>query len=162
MSAPPAPCLYHAASLAATACSPHSGGGTRFWERFHLEMSNEEAYAHMQALIAQSQSALVPQVMPQATVHCGKSVHAASAPVRERTQRRGRVRLYARAWALAARCRASPSSAISPSCTWPHGPLRRWWSGPTSSSRTTGPHDGVHPASARPKRVCMGVREREE
>lgn len=35
----------------------------KFWERFHLEMSNEEAYAHMQALISQSQSALVPQVV---------------------------------------------------------------------------------------------------
>ena len=35
----------------------------KLWERFHLEMSNEEAYAHMQALISQSQSALVPQVV---------------------------------------------------------------------------------------------------
>jgi len=35
----------------------------KFWERFHLEMSNEEAYGHMQALISQSQSALVPQVV---------------------------------------------------------------------------------------------------
>jgi phosphatidylinositol 3-kinase len=35
----------------------------KLWERFHLEMTNEEAYAHMQALISQSHSALVPQVV---------------------------------------------------------------------------------------------------
>ena len=35
----------------------------KFWERFHLEMSNEEAYAHMQSLIIQSQTAFVPQMV---------------------------------------------------------------------------------------------------
>ena len=35
----------------------------KFWERFHLEMSNEEAYAHMQSLIIQCQTAFVPQMV---------------------------------------------------------------------------------------------------
>jgi len=35
----------------------------KFWERFHLEMSNEEAYAHMQSLIIHSQTAFVPQMV---------------------------------------------------------------------------------------------------
>ena len=45
----------------------------KFWERFHLEMSNEEAYGHMQALINQSQNALVPQVFQTLSTHivCG-------------------------------------------------------------------------------------------
>jgi len=54
----------------------------KFWERFHLEMSNEEAYAHMQSLIIHSQTAFVPQMVPPPPLPaCSVSLAAPALPL---------------------------------------------------------------------------------